>query len=335
MANRSDKRDAIALSAYLSGLQVEFIDGVDPSTIPEKAYPQNWKITEDEPPGTLGCWRGHMNIYRKMLNENIQTAMVMEDDVDWDVMIKAQMTEVARGARYLQKAPASTSSPYGDSWDLMVTGHCGMWNHVNEDQEYWVINDDPTVIPAQKRTWWRKPNLTAPVLAGDRTRLVLSPNFFTCTGSYAISIAGAARAIYDQAVLPKATAIDMGLGKICRKHEYGFSTCLGTYPMITGIHRQAGSVAKDSDRTDRKAKAHKPDRKVAQSDNLMYPVRLNLGSLLSGDTVVKAQYPQHAMFQEIDISTLKLPQGNAAFVRKEEYTKLNKKQKRRKHHYDI
>jgi hypothetical protein len=40
MPNRSDKRDALALSAYLSGLELEFIDGVDPATIPEKAYPQ-------------------------------------------------------------------------------------------------------------------------------------------------------------------------------------------------------------------------------------------------------------------------------------------------------
>jgi hypothetical protein len=39
MPNRSDKRDAIALSAYVSGLQVEFIDGVDPASMSPKAYP--------------------------------------------------------------------------------------------------------------------------------------------------------------------------------------------------------------------------------------------------------------------------------------------------------
>ena len=73
--------------------------------------------------------------------------MVMEDNVDWDVMIKAQMTEVARGTRYMQKAPDSVHSPYGDHWDLLVTGHCGLWNKMGEDQDYWVINDDPTVNP--------------------------------------------------------------------------------------------------------------------------------------------------------------------------------------------
>lgn len=44
MPNRSDKRDALALSAYLSGLEIEFIDGVDPTSISPKAYPQVWKF---------------------------------------------------------------------------------------------------------------------------------------------------------------------------------------------------------------------------------------------------------------------------------------------------
>ena len=252
-----------------------------------------------------------------MVNERIQTAMVMEDDVDWDVMIKAQMTEVARGTRHLQKASDSSLSPYGDNWDLLSTGHCGMWNKIDEDQEYWVINDDPTVVPPEQRTWWRKPNLTPPALAGNRSRLILSPYHFTCFGSYGISLSGASRALYDQAILPHAEAIDMGVGKICRRHEYGFSTCLGTYPMITGIHRQAGSVSKDSDRTNKKG--GRPDRKVASSDNLLYPVRLNLGALLKGETTLKAQYPQHAMLKEIDISTLELPKGNPVFVKQQEY----------------
>ena len=40
MASRSDKRDALAISAYLTGLDVEFIDGVNGSLIHERAYPK-------------------------------------------------------------------------------------------------------------------------------------------------------------------------------------------------------------------------------------------------------------------------------------------------------
>lgn len=154
-------------------------------------------------------------------------------------MIKAQMTEVARGTRQLQKSPVSPHSPYGDSWDLLVTGHCGMWNKIGEDQEYYVIKDDPTVVKPEHRGWRRKPNLTPRALSGNHTRVILSPYHFTCTGSYAISRSGAARVLYDQAVLPNAQSIDMGLGGLCKRHEYGFST------MITGIHHQAGNVNKE------------------------------------------------------------------------------------------
>jgi hypothetical protein len=40
MPNRSDKRDALALSAYLTGLEVEFIDGVNGSLVSQREYPQ-------------------------------------------------------------------------------------------------------------------------------------------------------------------------------------------------------------------------------------------------------------------------------------------------------
>lgn len=37
-----------------------------------------------------------------MVEEGIQTALIMEDDADWDVLLKSQMVEFARGVRYLQ-----------------------------------------------------------------------------------------------------------------------------------------------------------------------------------------------------------------------------------------
>ncbi len=84
----------------------------------------------------------------RIVRERIQTAMIWEDDVDWDVMVKTQMTEFARGTRHLQDAVAPMESPYGDGWDILTVGHCGLANDVSEDQRYWVIENDPTAIPA-------------------------------------------------------------------------------------------------------------------------------------------------------------------------------------------
>jgi GR25 family glycosyltransferase involved in LPS biosynthesis len=37
--------------------------------------------------GQIGCWRAHMNIWREMIRTGISSALILEDDVDWDVRI--------------------------------------------------------------------------------------------------------------------------------------------------------------------------------------------------------------------------------------------------------
>lgn len=94
-----------------------------------------------------------------MTENNITTALILEDDSDWDVRIKSQMRNFARASRLLlQPLPGNvdqfldptypqpsegdsstnfdvdnfattrpTSSPYGDieRWDILWLGHCG------------------------------------------------------------------------------------------------------------------------------------------------------------------------------------------------------------------
>jgi len=146
-----------------------------------------------------------------MVRDRIQSALVLEDDADWDVLIKAQMTEFARGTRHLQKAQLPLHSPYGDNWDLLTVGHIGTNNFPNKDQDYWLVKDDPTVIHPIRRKWSRKPDLSAPQLGGNHTRVIHAVSKFAATHAYAVSLRGAARLLYDQTMLPHAQAIDMGM----------------------------------------------------------------------------------------------------------------------------
>ncbi|EOD44429.1 putative glycosyltransferase family 25 protein [Neofusicoccum parvum UCRNP2] len=105
-----------------------------------------------------------MNVLRTIVEQNINSALVLESDVDWDIRIKQQMQDFALASRLLIQplagttdqfidptypAPASsdqrpvdidvnkfisagttsapTTSPYGDidRWDLLWVGHCG------------------------------------------------------------------------------------------------------------------------------------------------------------------------------------------------------------------
>jgi hypothetical protein len=47
----------------------------------------------------LGCWRAHANVWSRMLSENINTALIVEDDADWDVNVHDSFALVARHLR--------------------------------------------------------------------------------------------------------------------------------------------------------------------------------------------------------------------------------------------
>lgn len=64
LPERTDKRDAISLSAALTGFDIEWVDGVRGESIPDKAVPfgvDRKKLMETN----LGSWRGHMNAIRR------------------------------------------------------------------------------------------------------------------------------------------------------------------------------------------------------------------------------------------------------------------------------
>ena len=50
-------------------------------------------------PAQLGCWRAHANLWSRMLSENITTALIVEDDADWDVNVHDSFALLARHMR--------------------------------------------------------------------------------------------------------------------------------------------------------------------------------------------------------------------------------------------
>jgi hypothetical protein len=61
---RTDRRDAMSLSAAISNIKLEFVDGVTGDSIKHSAYPppeENLKLL----PGIRGSWRTHMNALQK------------------------------------------------------------------------------------------------------------------------------------------------------------------------------------------------------------------------------------------------------------------------------
>lgn len=184
----------------------------------------------------------HFNNPPSIIHQRIQTALILEDDADWDFRLRSQLTDFARGMHYLTSNTSTTL--YGTSWDLLSIGHTGINNRPHVPQNYWVSRDDPTVIPESRRTWNRKPILPVS-FDPNTTRTTMRIDRLTGLAAYAVSLPGASKILFDQALTPNATAIDVGISALCRDDTLA---CYGAYPTIVGRYRAAGRKSRDSDR---------------------------------------------------------------------------------------
>lgn len=241
LPERSDKRDAMALASSLTGFDVEWIDGVRGESIPDKAVPfgVDRKILMET---NLGSWRGHMNAIRRIVQDNLDSALIMEDDMDWDVRLKPQLELTAAGARAVMSSlpdtlfptgrPSDTTaaiplSPYGDDWDVLWLGHCGEPFPEDLPETKDLAPDDPG-LQAMARHWTILNDATVPPLDKltgivdfkahpAHTRWVHVTGAPICTFAYALSLRGARKILYDLSVDKLAGPFDNALAGLCRR----------------------------------------------------------------------------------------------------------------------
>lgn len=276
LPSRPDKRDAFVLTASISGFKVEIIDGVDGATVPDKALPFDATKMGDARNRGIGSWRAHINVLRKIVEDGISSAMIFEDDTDWDVSIKTQLSQIAQGTRYLSKDPSSPSkiphSPYGD-WDLFWPGHCG--TGFDPESSRFIIDNDPSVpAPKHRVNYGGKPNMTS---YSDNARAVFEASEGCCTFAYALSYRGAQKLLHRQNTRTAWGAYDLDVSDMCRDDPH--FKCLSVFPQIINSHGAAGPINRDSDLsvvTDTNV------RKKGFTHNVVTSARLNIANLLQG-----------------------------------------------------
>ena len=132
-------------------------------------------------PEQLGCWRSHADVWRRVIEEDIETAIVLEDDIDWDLNIHDIFEELSiqmrKGELRKQRATRDEmkSAPYGKSglrdrllapalhqdqfvltrentgldWDLLYIG--SLWDIPNvENRPEHQMYDDPFAPNSQE-----------------------------------------------------------------------------------------------------------------------------------------------------------------------------------------
>ena len=312
MPARTDKHDAWALSASLTGFDFQLVNGVDSASISDKSLP----YTMSQAPKVVACWRAHMNVLQDIVNLGVASTLVFEDDADWDVTLKSQLVQLARGSQWLLTANSSTSttslstsdSPYGQGWDFLWIGHCG-GTPAPTDPRRFVIPHDPTVEPSGMRTNVDHSHYTTWENASPpdfQTRLVAPLRDAICTAGYAISLEGAKKVLYHMSMVPYDAPVDWGYSDMCRDQKSGF-ICVGSFPQLIGNHRPLGDSSKYSDIETIEGTFHE-----AHSNGLVYSTRMNIDRLLQGETVMQSsqKVAEFAGIHEMDIKDIAAAVGH-------------------------
>ncbi|KAI1192125.1 glycosyltransferase family 25 protein [Nemania serpens] len=285
LPERTDKRDALALTSALTGFHIEFMAGVKGESIPDKAVPMGvdrHKLMETN----LGSWRGHMNAIRRIVEMGLESALIMEDDMDWDVRLKAQLKQVAEGARYVMQSSEPSSSPYGDDWDVLWLGHCGEIfpetlpeNKGKQEYPKYTLANDSTVPPLNK--------ITGLVEFGkypEFTRWVHVSGGPICSFAYALSQSGARKVLFDLSVDGLGGPFDNALAAFCRDGASGNQDglrgkCLSVTPPLFFHHRAKGRIDGDSDI---QKSGNDKMREKGITENIVWSARNNIRNLMLG-----------------------------------------------------
>ncbi|KAJ3499003.1 hypothetical protein NLG97_g683 [Lecanicillium saksenae] len=325
LPERTDRRDGLTFQADLSNLKIDFIDGVKGDQISKKAIPIG-EAGLTIRPAEVGCWRGHMNAIAEVIRQNLTSVLILEDDADWDVRIHEQLRDFALSTRALIQplagsSPSSPSyadptfldpsqpdpreisfdslpmtvpprqSPYGDDWDLLWVGNCGLHFPFASSQTIpkgrVIHHNDKTVAP--KKDLW---SINKPFTLVDdypaHTRAVSHAQEGVCTLGYALSHRGARRIMQEVALKPVTDAYDILLRFFCEgRHGRRQGVCVAPQPPYFHHHRPAGPRSSMSDIGDHGTEYNKESR----TDMVRWSVRLNSDLIIDGRTDYVEQYP--------------------------------------------
>ncbi|KIW72024.1 hypothetical protein PV04_00248 [Phialophora macrospora] len=297
LPERSDHRDGLVLATAVSNITVEFVEGIHGDKIPAKVLPPNFN--QDLNPGSIGSWRAHMNAIRRVVETGASTALIIEDDVDWDVRLRTSLDHFATASRSLHTLDSSdkinfrdlpptqvTHSPYGEGWDVLWLGHCGM--NIPGRAGLVVMENDETVPEVQYLKSFEEAAWSPLSAYPQHTRVFMQQTEGTCSLAYAVSQTGARGILNDLGLNRLTGPFDNMLRGWCAGLEGSSGhLCFGVLPQLFDHFRREGSTESDSDIS----APSSPYRDKARTLNIRWSVRLNMNKILRGDTNYDDQWP--------------------------------------------
>jgi hypothetical protein len=170
-----------------------------------------------------------------MLKSKWTTVLIMEDDADWDITIKHQLSVIAPLIREVSNATENENpwSPYGNAWDLLWLGHCGDLPPRSKSLSF--IDETLPETPIYRQVYGDH------IYTSPQLRVVYPSTSPTCTYAYAVT-AGGAKRIYKSVNGGRDNIITVDLRRWCRD---GTLRCITVNPELFHHHQKAGEVSSE------------------------------------------------------------------------------------------
>ena len=202
---------------------------------------------------------------------------------------EAVLTPPAEGPLHLSEFSfpgPSPVSPYGDGWDVLWLGHCGM--QIKNGSNVLLIENDATVPEAEFVHTWNGEEKSPLERFPSHTRIVFQTDDCVCTIAYAVTQQGARQLLNSLGLHRLNGPVDIMIREWCNGQEGDDAhVCIGTLPPAFASHRPAGSTAGDSDM----GIPGEGVRDRGYTQNIRWSVRMNMDKILKGDTDYDDQFP--------------------------------------------
>ncbi|KAG9237516.1 hypothetical protein BJ875DRAFT_149039 [Amylocarpus encephaloides] len=150
--NPSWRTRGLSAAAKYTGLEIDVLEQPPISREMVQAFKKiESSIGKTPSNGSAYAWLAHLDVIKHAITSNMESVLIIEDDVDWDVNIKHQMQLVSDNIRKFTEVNATDATPYGHAWDLLWLGHCG--EHTDADTPR-IEFSDPTVPDRKTYTGW-------------------------------------------------------------------------------------------------------------------------------------------------------------------------------------
>ena len=230
--------DGLVDAAQFTGLEVEIAQQPNWSSAVVDQF-RGYVDAQSPPsigPGQARCWLGHLNALEYVVQNDWASALILEDDVDWDVAIKRQTALVSPHIhRVTNSTSRGTLLPYGNNWDLLWLGHCG-----DTIPRVGVVKLFDETLPDTSTYRENNGRLTR-LTAQPKTRMVHLSHGPACTYAYAVT-KSAARKIVHYAKDGMKNIITVDLRKWC---QAGFLTCVTVNPELFHHHKKSGMMTSE------------------------------------------------------------------------------------------